>query len=362
MNSLEWEKQHIEALYTTAEDIQRFAPWDRDIAPFVMADARHPEKQILVVFEADHDNGMDIRFIVSPQGIRAWILEEQFHTENFDEAFPSIDELVNCYEGDYMEVGFETANPNNFEKRLQGAHPSLITFRRQRPGCRLEMLNRRWEYEELLHYMKQTLKVLRVRLGDVSADGEFALHALQASTILQTASFLVDEKGATRQAPFVFTRTDFLALLPAVLDEFSNARVKHLLPSQKVYELFYFYLPSENSGKEMLPLAVFLVDLESGLIEWNDVFFEAEHLAETFLRHLWAHFIALGHRPETIMIQNLRCYRTFARDMLRAGIAPQYIDFSYVGQELFESYVETMRLKEHQLLADRFPRDPSKNV
>ena len=356
---MEWEKQQIEALYTTAEDIKRFAPWESDIAPFVLMDASQPDKKVLVVFEEDHEEGLDIRFILSAQGIRAWLQEEVDDTEDFDEEdLPPIEEMVNSYEGDYLEVGYHTSNPNNFEKHHQGSHPELITFRRQRPGCRLSTINRRWDYSALLTYLKQTLKVLRLQLAEDATNEDFHLNAYSDQTTLQTACFVVNDEGATRQAPFHYGKAEMLRLAEASLDEFSNARVKHLPKSQKMYELFYFYLPANNESNETLPLAVFLVDLDSGLIEWNDVYFNTEKLPETLLRHLWQHFITLGSRPDTIFMQSLRSYCSLAKDMARAGISPQYIEFSYVGQELFDSYVETMHLKAHQLFADRFPKEP----
>ena len=359
MSNLEWEKQQIEALYTAAEDMKRFAPWESDIAPFVLMDASQPDKKVLVVFEEDQAQGMFIRFILSPQGIRAWLQEEAITTEDYDDALPSIEEMVNSYEGDYLEVGFHTTNPNNFEKHMQGNHPDLITFRRQRPSCRLETINRRWDYTALLTYLKQTMKVLRLQLAEDSTNADFRLNTYSDHTVLQTACFAVDDTGATHRAPFTFGKGEMLRLSDSILDEFSNARVKHLPPSQKMYELFYFYLPTSNAPQtDTLPLAVFLVDLDSGLIEWNDVYFDTEKLPEVFLRHLWQHFIDLGVRPNTIFMQSLRSYCSVAKDMARAGISPQYIEFSYVGQELFDSYVETMHLKEHQLFADRFPREP----
>ena len=44
---------HIDTLYTVAEDINRFSPWEDGIAPFVLIDPEHPEAYVLVVIEDD---------------------------------------------------------------------------------------------------------------------------------------------------------------------------------------------------------------------------------------------------------------------------------------------------------------------
>ena len=42
----------------------------------------------------------------------------------------------------------------------------------------------------------------------------------------------------------------------------------------------------------------------------------------------------------------------------RAGIQPEYMRYSYVGQELFESYLEASHIKEYEILANLVPKEP----
>ena len=61
----------LEALYTVAEDIYRFAPWESGFAPFFLIDPLHPDAYVLVVFEDDGEGVSDLRLMLGLDGLRA---------------------------------------------------------------------------------------------------------------------------------------------------------------------------------------------------------------------------------------------------------------------------------------------------
>ena len=70
------ELRHFDSLYTVAEDITRFAPWESGIAPFVLTDPEHPEAYVLVAIEDDGEGTSDIRLMLGLSGIRSWMVEQ----------------------------------------------------------------------------------------------------------------------------------------------------------------------------------------------------------------------------------------------------------------------------------------------
>lgn len=357
MSNQNWEKQEMDALFTVAEDIYRFDPWESNIAPFVLHDPHTPDQPVLVVFGQDDTGMRDIRFILGTVGIRSWVLEDTWGFFE-DTEIPNIEDIVNRFEGCYLEVGYNTPNLNNYEKRTNGDRHRPITFRRQRPGFGLASMVDTVDYVRLLCYLKAILKLLtRGMLGGALNDAYYTDTAF-SNTMLSAACFALTDEGPTAQAPFVLSRDEALATTPAILDEFSNARVKHLPPDGTSFELYYFYIPTLSNGNGALPRAFFLVDLDTGLLEWNDILIEADHWHEQLLRRLWQFFIDRGRRPDTIILQNLDAFCNLSSDIRRAGIHPEYMRYSYVGQELFESYLEASHIKEYQILANLVPKEP----
>ncbi len=352
-----WDQQEMDALFTVAEDIYRFDPWESRIAPFVLQDPHAPEPAVLVVFGKDDTGMRDIRLILGTVGIRNWLLEGSLGFFE-DTDIPNIEDIVNRFEGSYLEVGYNTPNLNNYEKRSNSDRHRPITFRRQRPGFGLASMVDTADYVRLLSYLKAILKLLT--RGMLGSEVEAAYHSdmVLSNTMLTAACFGLTEDGPLAQAPFVLSREEALATSSAILDEFSNARVKHLPPDGTSFELYYFYIPSLSNGNGALPRAFFLVDLDSGLLEWNDILIESDHWHEQLLRRLWQFFIDRGSRPDTIILQNLDAFCNLSSDIRRAGIHPEYMRYSYVGQELFESYLEASHIKEYQILANLVPKEP----
>lgn len=354
------ELRHFDSLYTVAEDITRFAPWESGIAPFVLTDPEHPEAYVLVAIEDDGEGTSDIRLMLGLSGIRSWMVEqsasEEADEDNADEF--SVERFVGHYDGYYLEVGYNMPNLNSYEKRQLEGRDQRITFRRQRPGYGMSTIVDNRDYAHLERYLRAILKLLtRQMLGDLT-NGVYRLQMHGAREMLRTAAFSLEEDGPQPIEPFVLTRDDWLAKQGSHIDEFTNARVKHLPCDGHLYELYFFYLPMMVAGKGELPRAFFLVDLESGFLEWNDVIMDSNDWQEKLLRQLWNYFLDQGARPQELLIQNVNAFCALATDIGACGIRVEYIPQTYVGQELLDSYLQATHLKQHQIIDNSFPRDP----
>ena len=349
---------HIDTLYTVAEDINRFSPWEDGIAPFVLIDPEHPEAYVLVVIEDDGEGTSDIRLLLGASGIRTWMIEQDNEDDDCDEDELSVEQFVNRYEGYYLEVGYNMPNLNNFEKRLLDGYEQRITFRRQRPGYGLATIVDSRDYAHLERYLRAILKLLaRQKLGSTVND-VYRLQMHGPKEMLRTAAFLLSDDIPEETSPFVLTQDDWLTVGEPIIDEFTNARVKHLPCEGRIYELFYFYLPQMVAAKGTLPKAFFLADLETGFLEWNDVIISDSGWQETLLRQLWNFFLEQGARPQDLLIQSINTYCSTAADISACGIRPVYTAHTYVGQELLDSYLHATHIKQHQMMDDHFPRDP----
>ena len=189
-----WDQQEMDALFTVAEDIYRFDPWESRIAPFVLQDPHAPEPAVLVVFGKDDTGMRDIRLILGTVGIRNWLLEGSWGFFE-DTDIPNIEDIVNRFEGSYLEVGYNTPNLNNYEKRSNSDRHRPITFRRQRPGFGLASMVDTADYVRLLSYLKAILKLLT--RGMLGSEVEAAYHSdmVLSNTMLTAACF-----GLTRNA------------------------------------------------------------------------------------------------------------------------------------------------------------------
>lgn len=357
MTNATTEHYHNDALYTVAEDIDRFAPWESDIAPFMLIDPAHPDAYVLVVIEDDGEGTSDIRLILGLTGLRAWLAEQEQETFEDDDAL-SAEEFVARYDGYYLEVGYNMPNLNSYEKRQLDGRDHLITFRRQRPGYGLATIVDSRDFAHLERYLRAILKLLtKCQLNeDVSA--RYQMLQRGGRERFRTAAFLLTEEGPVQTDDFVLTRNDWLRPTGCVVDEFTDARVKRLPNDGHIYELYFFYLPLMVASKSMLSRSFFLVDLESGFIEWNEVILSENDWPEQVLRRLWSFFLDNGARPDQVLIQNIGTYAALAADLNRAGIHNEYISHSYVGQELLDSYLQATHMKAHQMMDDSFPRDP----
>ena len=129
------ELRHFDSLYTVAEDITRFAPWESGIDPFVLTDPEHPEAYVLVAIEDDGEGTSDIRLMLGLSGIRSWMVEqsasEEADEDNADEF--SVERFVGHYDGYYLEVATicqtSTVTKSASSKAAISASPSVVSAR-----------------------------------------------------------------------------------------------------------------------------------------------------------------------------------------------------------------------------------------
>lgn len=123
-------------------------------------------------------------------------------------------------------------------------------------------------------------------------------------------------------------------LLPA----FTLARLAHLPADQAPREVFFFYLFNPVQGSRQ-PRAVYLVNLDSGAVEWTDVFIERDQgqgkpWQQKLLSRLSQAWINGNSRPAEIFTAQGSLYDQVRADFAAAGISFQFNEDSYVGDDL----------------------------
>lgn len=355
MDEQHWQTIHIDALYPIAEDIYRLDPWETDVAPFILMDTNNPEAYVLVLIEEDGDAFKDIRLVLGRRGLSAYLEERAILPS---EEYLSAEELINHFDGYYLEIGFNTPHLNLFEKKVANNHNDrIITFRRQRPGYALATIVDKRDLEHIGRY----LTAIRHLLTHQKLEPYQPLRVLQSDgTIFEAPAYDIAGEVPTPLPRFRVSQQALLKPQPAILDEFSTARVKYLPSNQGIYELFFFYLTvAQSDKKSMLPMTFFLVNMETGILEWSEVI-TPQSFPEVVLRRLWQHFINENTKPAHILISHSGLYTAIASDLRAAGIITEKILNTYVGDELLEGYLNVARLKEYHLLGENFPEDPYK--
>lgn len=125
---------------------------------------------------------------------------------------------------------------------------------------------------------------------------------------------------------------------PPRLAPFTLARVRALPETDSYWELFFFYLFSPVADGRQ-PRAVYLVDLDTGSVEWTDVFIDREEAASPswqvrLLDRLMSRFIQAGRRPGEIITAQGSLYDQLKADFQAAGIRFDYQEDSYVADDL----------------------------
>lgn len=111
-----------------------------------------------------------------------------------------------------------------------------------------------------------------------------------------------------------------------VTDEFTLARLARLPKGSTAYELAYFYLPEDHLASahigpgEPLPVVVFLVNLDLGVIEWNTILLAQPNWRKQMLQQLYQWIFSEGARPAELIVGGFEAYRYFEREWTRAGI------------------------------------------
>lgn len=350
MEDNNWQTVHIESVYPVAEDLVLLDPWSNMPAPFVLRDPAHPEAFVTVLFEQGEEGARRIRFLLGPRGLRSWLQElEAARADDPDGAEPFICQ----YDGYYMEMSVDTPNLNNFERSIVRDKKHVITFRRQRPGYILATMIDKTDLE----FLRDRLAALRQlivhkRLPPARPDAR-----IRAEYGLSLPCF---DMGATGEeaASFVWRRSDVLKAGPLLIDEFSDARVRHLPASSESLELFFFYLPVRGVVTSMLHMAFFLVNLDSGLLEWSEMITPKKNWEQDFIRLLWDYLYRRGSRPASIMTFQINLYCALAADVRRAGMGLEYSVHGFAADEILESYLRITRPRVRELFNDDAPREP----
>ncbi len=350
-----WQTIHIDALYPIAEDVYRLDPWATNIGPFVLMPPDNPDAYVVVLIEEDDEGFKDIRLLLGRRGLSAYLDERSIMP---NEEYLSAEELINHFDGYYLEVGFNTPHINLFEKKVASNHDDrVITFRRQRPGYGLATIVDQRDLEHIGRY----LTAIRQLLIHQQLETYQPLRVLKSNgALFEAPAFALNDGLPTPLPRFQLSQQKLLQPLPPVLDEFSAARLRHLPSNQGIYELFFFYLTvAQGDKKSMLPMTFFLVNMETGILEWSEVITPLS-FPETVLHRLWQFFVGQNSKPSQILIHHTGLYTAVASDLREAGIGVEKIITSYVGDELLEGYLNVARLKEYHLLGENFPEDPYK--
>lgn len=341
-----------DALADAAEDLKRFSPWEDDFAPFVLLSDNQPP--VMVVFEEGDDNERDIRFILDQDGLRSFCFEEDL---DFDQ--PSATAIVNAYEGHYYNIGYSSKDMTAFERNLSIGRKEPLRFYVQKPSHSPETLTNQSDYEALLSHAKHLLRLFsRQILRAQDTQDAFNLATNTGGKVVSAACYRLSGEGAERIDDYTLRYQDFLRLAPACTDEFSNARVGHLRPTADEYELFRLYLPAKLAGSSKLAQVIFLVNLESGYIEYNDLIPVGNNWAEDIVRSLWKNFLDEGKRPLTLYISSLPLYTAIGESLRRAKINPQFLQPSFVAEEIIDTYLGAMSLDRYDLLKGTMVHNP----
>lgn len=345
-----WQTIHLESVYPVAEDLILLDPWCDIPAPFVLRDPARPEAFVVVLFERGPETARSIRFLLGPRGLRSWLQEQEAaRADDPNSAEP----FISQYDGYFMEVGYDTPNLNNFEQRLTRGKKHVITFRRQRPGYTLATMTDKDELD-FLRSLLSALRQLTVHKRLPRAQHGERIHEEYGFSL---PCFELGET-VTEAAPMVWKRETLLAAGPLLMDEFSDARVRHLPKSHDALELFFFYLPVRGVVTSMLSMSFFLVNLDNGLLEWSEMITPKKGWEKEFISRLWEYFYTRGSRPETVITFQTNLYCALAADLRRAGITAEHTLHGYAADEILESYLRITRPRVRSLFNDHTPREP----
>lgn len=308
-----------EDIFTLVEDILRLDPWHRLPADqlLLLEAAENPHAYVTVAFHAE-DNRRDLSFLLGEGGLRA----------HLDMTLKSGAEkhVAECEQHRLFVTTGEIALQD--EEHVLRNHSPLIALRRQSPGSQPTTLLEATD----LTYLSRFLRALRHILRHESNIAPAHLDAMDRITIptWQLINDNVQKIEKRRLSPFKPSPRK-----NNHIDEFTNYRISRLPVDKDERELFIYYLPLK---KNAMPRVFFLVNLESGMIEWHD-FQSGENWMSPMLRHLYNHFNHIGAVPATILTTNIGAYNTLYQDLTDAGIYFEALAESFVADELINAYI-----------------------
>lgn len=305
--------------FTLAEDILRLDPWRRLPTDqlLLLEPAENPHAFVAVAFAADSGR-RDLSFLLGDGGIRAHLdLKHKSGAEG----------RVAEFEQHRLLVSSGDIDLSDDERDLRSDEPA-IALRRQSPGSPAAPIREATD----LTYLIRFLRALRHILCHETDIPRTRLDSLRRLTV--PAWRLVNDKPQRVEN----RRLDPFTPAPRRrnhIDEFTNYRISRLPIDADERELFLYYLPLSDT---ISPRAFFLVNLESGMIEWNCVW-PGDNWMQPVLRRLYKHFERSGTVPDAILTANISVYNALFQDLNDAGIYFEPIPESFVADELVNTYI-----------------------
>lgn len=334
----------FDELYEMAEDVIRLDPWSRQVAPFVL---RADDEAYLVVFEKDGERDA-VRFLCGISGLRGYLYDDAADNRYRAEAY------VRQFDGHYLEMQSGVTALSSYERKLLNERERRIVFRAQTPGALPTSIV--VERPRLLQLLK-AVRTLLLR----SLETPLARARVHDKMVFAAPAYRLDDGQVVEDGDWTVKQAALLAADPAQVDAFTAARLLRLPSDEQVYELFFFYLPiaTDETGPAVYPMTFFLVNLDSGLIEWSEVVLPRPEWPKRLLRGLWRYFIEENVRPARIFTYHTRLFCALAQDCRAAGVAFEKIGHSYVGEELLAAYLKMAHIREKRFLEERVPQDPA---
>lgn len=299
------------ALETLCDDIARLDPWHRfgDDALIAFCPAEDESQPYFISFFADSD-GKELAIHPGLNGLRLY-MEMHQHDILSEQISHETDALILSWDSDGLHM----------EKCLPGLVPD------QPQGQDLVL-------------MERLLTVLRklCRSGNnLALPFDWSDDSIQAPTWrihLQDSEYL----GLRSYHPY-----ENLADPPPLTDEFTLARLAKLPVGHASYEIFHWYLLGDPSILPMdpgtpLPMVVFLVNLDTGLIEGNELMLAGPDWHKKAIRKIYDIFFEKGTRPQQLFVASFETYRHYHREWNQAKIAGNCPGESYVAESLLEEF------------------------
>lgn len=316
----------LQEVLILAEDVYRLAPWDRlpDNQLYLFVPEEDPDAWVSVYFSKDAPASC-IYFNLATSGLRSQL---DFMT------LEGAERMVAEYDRHAYVVQFDEDNHSSQANSELDIGIFLVS-----PGEPWRFV----EDEQSLTYISRFLSSLRqiFHQGQPVIGGSYVIDEKhdQLSSLLTVPQWHVGLKTLTYDGLVSFNPFEVYDMSSSQLDEFTLERLKRLPPSLNDYELYFFYLRILSAEHDqMFPRVYFLVNLESGEIEWTHVISKKKNSETLLLREIFNHFFKIGRRPNVIFISNDRLYERVAVTFEEAAIDVEPITMSYVADELMTAY------------------------
>lgn len=230
-------------------------------------------------------------------------------------------------------------HPQGFaQMMLEAAGTQDITFLYERPGRGLRQPVKEAELRLLTQLMRATLGILR------RSDWP-QKPTQQQEGWLYSRYKMVEGSGDTKKSGRVrLMPQHFVKLKKPLLDDFTKARMRRLPSNGKIYELLKLTLsPTSKDGvRAIKPEVYFLVDLETSSMDFAVLFVEEQETTFYFLQRFYEIYLKKGERPAHVLVTNRPLYTRLARDFKDGHMLLEWMNVSYVAQDVLDHFEEIM--------------------